>query len=300
MVSGKTNLPTFFILLNTEYADVEKKALTAVVKFAYTTKKSSYESTDTLDLVKASGKRYFIFENWKIADIDASKIILENYNIRSVKWTELKYAGVKVGSKYLDKSKSDDQYDVYVLPQVFKYETVVTAKLPSGIEIENKVTPSTYYDTVTIKFDKNSISKDMENTILDTSKEVLTTVYDKAIASRPVEELLKEFKHDDIDLTDIEEDYKDLISNLQRAVNQLTEIKFKDLSIYALEVNEDGDFEVEVKVNYDYKVEYIVTGGEAKSVSKSTYSYMTLTYKYEDSKFYIKDLENLKTYFSRY
>ena len=241
-----------------------------------------------------------VFDNWNVAHIDASKIILENYTIKAVKGTELKYAGIKVGSKYLDKSKSDDQYDVYVLPQVFKYETVITAKLPSGIEIENKVTPSTYYDTVTIKFDKNSISKDMEKTILDTSKEVLTTVYDKAIGSRPVDELLKEFKHEAIDLSNIEEDYKDLISNLERAVNQLTEIKFKDLSIYALEVNEDGDFEVEVKVNYDYKVEYIVTGGDAKTVSKSTYSYMTLTYKYEDSKFYVKDLENLKTYFSRY
>ena len=285
---------------NYKVTDVFKKSLTATVKFAYTTKGSSYESTDTIDLIKAKNKRYFIFDNWKIADVDTSKMIMENYTIKTLKGTELKYAGIKVNKKYLDKSKSDSEYDVYVLPQVFKYETVLTAKLPNGMEIENKVTPSVYYDTITVKFDKNSISKDMEKTLCDTSKSVLTTVYEKAIGNKPVEEVLKEFKHNDIDLSKIELDYKDLVSNLESAINKLIEIKFKDLSIYSLDVKDDGDFEVEFKVNYDYIVEYTTLDSEIKTITKSSYSYITLTYEYENSKFYLKDLENLKTYFSRY
>ena len=291
----KTNVENYKI------TDVEKKDLTAKVKFSYTTKDSSNESTGTINLTKEKGKKYFFFDNWKVSNISTSSVILEKYTIKVLKGSSLTYAGVKVDSKYLDKEQSTSEYDVYVLPQVFKSKTVISAKLSNGLEVENEVTPSTYYDTITLKFDKNSISKDMEKELLKTSKSALTSIYKSAINKTEVKEAVKEFEHKGIDLTDLETTYSEFLDSLTRSTNKLTSIKFNDLEIYSLDVDDKGNFNVEVKANYDYTVEYLTSyDNQTKTTNKTTYGYMKLVLKYDNSKFYLKDLDNLKTYFSRY
>ena len=212
----KTNVENYKI------TDVEKKDLTAKVKFSYTTKDSSNESTGTINLTKEKGKKYFFFDNWKVSNISTSSVILEKYTIKVLKGSSLTYAGVKVDSKYLDKEQSTSEYDVYVLPQVFKSKTVISAKLSNGLEVENEVTPSTYYDTITLKFDKNSISKDMEKELLKTSKSALTSIYKSAINKTEVKEAVKEFEHKGIDLTDLETTYSEFLDSLTRSTNKLT------------------------------------------------------------------------------
>ena len=284
---------------NYKITEVTKKDLTAVVKFSYIVKNEKGEKEEKINLKKVGGKEYLIFDKWKV-DQDFSDFTLKDYTIKAIKGSEITYAGVKVTDKYLDSNKSNEQYDVYVLPQVFRYETKVKAKFPNGIEVEDEVTPSTYYNQYTFKLSKDSITDEMKKEILDDSKKVLTTIYENAMVSRPYEEVEAKYKHSGIDLSKLESNYKELVATLERAVNQLIDIKFTDLSLYDLNIDENGNFVVKVKANFEYTVEYIMYGGNTEQTTKTNSSVMTLTFKYDDNKFYLVNATDLKSYFGRY
>lgn len=143
--------------------------LQATVRFTYTTKNSSSEKTGKVTLTKDKSKKYLFFDNWKINDsIDTA--VVKDYTLKVTKGSTLTYGGIKVDKKYLASSKSSTEYDVYVLPQVFGYETVVKAVLPTGLEIEEKVTPSTYYSTHTVSFDEDTLTDAAKNKIIEVAK----------------------------------------------------------------------------------------------------------------------------------
>lgn len=72
------------------------------------------------------------------------------------------------------------------------------------------------------------------------------------------------------------------------------------MSIYDLELNNDGYLEVELKVNYDYEVKYKSYNDEEKTNSDSDYDYMTVILTFDNGSYYLVGLDNLETYFSRY
>lgn len=286
---------------NYKIKSVEKKDLIAEVKFTYMTKDSTSEHTGTIKLTKEKGKEYFIFDKWKVADISTDEVITEDYSIKVTKGSTLTYAGVKVTDKYLDEDKSDENYDVYVLPQVFRYETEVTAKLPNGITVTNKVTPSSYYNSTTIKFDKDSLTEKQKKEILKVSKEGLEDIYGCAIDMLEFDRIQKKFEHKGLDLTNLEESFTEFKSDLLSSSNKLLSIEFKDMDIYDIDIDEDGNYVVEVKSKLNYKVSYSTYySNETKEATSSAYGYMKVILKYMDKNYYVYDVDNLKTYFSRY
>ena len=284
---------------NFKVTDVEKKDLTAIVRYSYTIEGSSYESTDYVSLVKAKNKKFLFFDDWKIGNIQYSNSLIKDFTVKVLKDSEVEYAGVKITDKYKKKDNDSTTYDVYVLPQVFKYETVIKAKLPSGIEVEDSVIPSLYTSSVTIKFNEKNISEKMKKEIIKVSKEGLTNIYSCAIDMLEFDRTISNFKHEGLDLTKLENSYNEFKSSLLSSTNVLKSITFKDMSIYDLNLDDDGYFNVELKINYDYTIGYKLYE-EEKDVSKTGTSYMKVVLKYEDSDFYMYDISNLKTYFSRY
>ena len=156
--------------------------LQATVKFTYTIKGSSSEQSSSVTLIKQNNKKYLFFDNWKINGTEVSTV--KDFTLKVTKGSTVSYGGVKVTDKYKDSNKSTSSYDAYVLPVVFAYKTKITANLPSGMEITDEVTPSTYYNSYTEKFNSDNLSDKEKDKIVKTSKDALSKVYEAAIADR--------------------------------------------------------------------------------------------------------------------
>ena len=183
---------------------------------------------------------------------------------------------------------------------MFAYKTVVKAVLPSGLEIEQEVTPSSYYSSYTVSFDEDSLTDSARDKIITIAKTSLNTVYTSAIEKKAFADIKSNFEHNKIDLTALENNYNDLVNSLSTSTNTLTSFSIDDMSIYDLELNNDGYLEVELKVNYDYEVKYKSYNDEEKTNSDSDYDYMTVILTFDNGSYYLVGLDNLETYFSRY
>lgn len=273
--------------------------LQATVRFTYTTKNSSSEKTGKVTLTKDKSKKYLFFDNWKINDsIDTA--VVKDYTLKVTKGSTLTYGGIKVDKKYLASSKSSTEYDVYVLPQVFGYETVVKAVLPTGLEIEEKVTPSTYYSTHTVSFDEDTLTDAAKNKIIEVAKKDLNTIYTSAIAKKSFADIKSNFDVKGIDLTKFEQSYNNFVIKLGNESNILTSFTVTNASIYDIDLDSNGYLEVEFKVNYDYAIKYTDYSNNEKTHSDSDYDYMTVTLTYKNGTYYLVNINELETYFSRY
>lgn len=273
--------------------------LQATVRFTYTTKNSSSEKTGKVTLTKDKSKKYLFFDNWKINDsIDTA--VVKDYTLKVTKGSTLTYGGIKVDKKYLASSKSSTEYDVYVLPQVFGYETVVKAVLPTGLEIEEKVTPSTYYSTHTVSFDEDTLTDAAKNKIIEVVKKDLNTIYTSAIAKKSFADIKSNFDVKGIDLTKFEQSYNNFVIKLGNESNILTSFTVTNASIYDIDLDSNGYLEVEFKVNYDYAIKYTDYSNNEKTHSDSDYDYMTVTLTYKNGTYYLVNINELETYFSRY
>ena len=60
------------------------------------------------------------------------------------------------------------------------------------------------------------------------------------------------------------------------------------------------EVKLKAKASFEYTVQYIMYGGETGKTTKTNSSVMSLTYKYEDGKFYLVNADDLRSYFGRY
>ena len=268
--------------------------LTANVKFTYTSKKSSGDRTSSVTLAKEKGKKFLIFDNWKVSENLFTSSIVKELTLKVPKGSKVTYADIELADKYLDKDKSSD-YDVYVLPQVFSTKTKVVAKLKNGMKLTKEITPSTYYKSYTIEFDKYSMSDDEKDEIVDAAKDIISGLYNNAIEGKKYADIKSDYAKASKKL---ENQYNDFLADIENASNKLTSITFNSGSLYDVDLNDDGDIEVEVKLNYDYKIEY-TSLGETKTSEKSNYSYMTIVVAKDKDSYELVNIKELKTYFYR-
>ncbi len=268
--------------------------LTATVRFSYTNKSGS-ERTDGVKVAKQKDKKFLIFDNWKVADVSFDSMIVKEFTLKVPKDAKLVYAEIEVDSKYLDKDASTSTQDVYVLPQVFSAKAKVEVTLKNGMKLNKEVTPSTYYKDYTISFDRNSLTDDEKTKLVDDTKEIIGKLYNSAIDSKKYDDIKDNYSKLS---KDFEDDYNDFVEDLESASTKLTSITFTSGSLYDVDLTDDGNIEVEVKLNYDYKVEY-TSLGETKTSEKSNYGYMTIVVTDGKDGYELVNIKNLKTYFYR-
>ena len=256
--------------------DYEKGGLSATVEFKYTVKNQSTERSDRINLVKEKGKKYLIFDNWKVSlDINDSAIV-KDYELEVIKGSTVEFYGIKLTDKYLDKKKSDDDSDVYVLPQVFNIGTNIKVSLPNGMSFEDTVTPSSYNSSYRFDIDEDNLSEAEKTKIEDAAKKSLTTLYSNAISKKSFSEIKSNFESNGIDLSKLENDYNEFVSDLSDASSKLTSIEFTKFSIYDVQINDNNYIEVEFDIRYNYSVQYESWDDELKTNNSSSYSYIIL------------------------
>lgn len=285
-------------IINYKITDVKygDGKLSAKVTFKYTTKNSSSEKTDTINLTKQKSNKYLIFDNWKISDFSADDLLVKDFELKVPKGAKVSFAGINVTDKYLSKDNSTSKLDVYILPEVFSSKTIIKAQLSSGLEMEKEVTPSSYRDSYTLTFDEDNLNESSKEAIINKSKEVLTTIYTNAIAKKGFDEFKSSFEHNGLDLTKLSDSYKEFLEDLSGASRTLTSIEFTDMSIYDVSLNSDGYIEVEVRASFNYSIKYTSYNGEETTDEDDDYKYITLTYAY-DNDFYLVDMDDLQYYF---
>ena len=269
--------------------------LQATVNFKYTTKGSNSEKSSSVTLTKQKSKKYLFFDNWKINGTDVSTV--KDFTLKVPKDSKVYYCGVKVTDKYKDSKNSISSYDAYVLPVVFAYKSKIKAELSSGIEIEDEVTPSTYYSTYTVKFSSDSLSDKEKDKIVKTGQDALTKIYQAAIANKGFNDIKSEFTKEGLDLSSLEKNYTSLAKSLSSSSSKLTSFKITAAEIYYVNLNSDGNLEVELKVNYEYETKYNSYSGEEKTNKDDSYSYMTIILGSESGSYYLIDTKYLKSYF---
>lgn len=278
--------------------DYGEGKLSAKVNFTYTVKGTSEEETSYVNLTKQKNKKYFFFDDWRVSDFSNSSNIVKDYTIKVTKGSTVTFAGVKLTDKYLDKKQSTSKIDVYVLPQVFAYKTIIETILPNGMPIEENVNPSSYYSTHTVSFDEDSLTEAAKDKIISAAKDNFTVIYKNAIARNNFDSIKGKFEHNGIDLTDFRQKYTRLVSTLESKTRTLTSMDITDVSIYNLELNDDGYLEARFLVEYDYTVQYTYWYDEEIVTSDdSDYSYMKMILTYDNNEYYLVSVDNLETSF---
>ena len=282
-----------FKIIDVTYSDSK---LSAKVKFSYTTKNGK-EDSSYIYLAKEDSKKFLVFDSWKISKESSSIVnIATDVKVKTLKGSKIVYAGCEVSSKYLDKKSSTDKLDVYVLPQVFKYKTLVKATLPNGLEIKDSFTPYDNY-TFTLDFDEDNLSKDEQTKILSFFKTTLQNLYDSVIAEKKFDDIKKTYEKSGIDLTKLNESYTKLVTNLQARTRKLNSITFTDGTIYSASFNSDGNLKIKVRQSYNYKVSYTNYNNESKTDDKTDYSYIELILGIDKNGYYLINLSSVPTYF---
>lgn len=279
-------------------ADVKEGGLTAEVTVKYTSKGSATEREFTIDLAKQKDKKYFLFDNWKIISSITDTSVVENYEIKVVKDAEVYFGSQKIDKKYKNEELTSDYYDVYVLPQVFSVTTQIKAVIGGGLEIVDSITPTVYYDSYTLDMELDNLQDKVKEDIQVFAKTVLTTVYNGAVEDKEFSAIKSSFGEHD--LTKLETSYNELIQELKENSNTLTKIEFTTITLKDVELDDEGNVEVDIKASYNYSLKYVNFLDEEKIHDDKTTSYMTIVLKYENNSYKIVDIEDLEDYFSRY
>lgn len=279
-----------YVITDVKYTDSK---LNAVVTYSYMTKGGSDEMKDTISLTKSKDKKLLLFDNWKIQDLSTSELILENYEIKVPKNSKIIYAGVDVESKYLDKEKSTEELDVYILPQVFTSESELKIKLANELEFKDTVNPSKYHSTYKINFDANLLTETQKKVIIDSTKSTVTSIYTGIVNNKEVKEL-------DLNIEDLKEIYSDIKKELKSSEITLTSFKINDIAISTIDLDDDNNLEVKLKLKYNYSLKYQGFNDTEKEKDGSSSDYVNLVFEYKDDSFNIKEIEELNLYFSKY
>ena len=278
-----------YTIKDTNYSDGK---LNATVRFTYTTKEYPQEQDGTINLVKNKGKRYLLFDSWKISSLNTNVSIIDNYKIEVPKDATLKYGNIEVEKKYLTDSKS--KTDIYTLPKVFESSTLVEVVLNNGITLVKDALPSKYRNEIEINISKDTIKEEEKEKIVSFVKDELTILYQNAIDDTKWDSIKDRFK----DFSkEFKENYEDFSQNIKGNYRPLKSITLKNGTLSDISFTDDGKLKVEIKFNYDYTLEYKSLNGDVKNTNKSNYSYMTVILERGKDGYSLYDIKNLQTSF---
>ena len=266
---------------------------TVPVSYTYTGGKSADDVKFTF--TKTGEKRFLFFTKWKLSSgIGSSASIIKDYTIKVPKGAKLEFAGIDVDKSYLDKDESSSAFDAYKLNQVLNLRTPIKATLTNGIVIEEKVTPSKYNNTYTVKLTSSSVSQKFKDELVNEGKNDLNVWY-KAITEEKAFDTLDSKKFD----SKVKNEYEHDLKYIQTDSKKITKFNITKADFSSLTTTDEGYIKVFFKITYDYTVSY-KDGEEMKTKDKNSYDYVYLTYDTTSKNKKLMAVSSLPTYFSKY
>jgi len=287
---------TNYVIGDVSYSDGN---LSARVSVKYALKGAQSETTETVHLTKAKKKAYGIFSTWEISE-DFDSVVVKDYKIKVPKNSKVMIDKVSLDKKYLDTKSSSENWDIYKIPQIFQSSITIKASI-SGFDIEQKVTPSTYYDNYTVELSLKNLSKDNVSSLEEQIKTDFNTLYKNLIEKKTWDQVKESYNFTGANLTELEEIYKDLYDDIvDDDYKTLTAFNVTSISINNLSLTDEGQIRISFKINYDYSVNYKKYDDSIDTKNGKNSSNTTLYYVYSDNALKLVDGYYLVSYFSTY
>ncbi len=283
-------------IANYSVGKVEKDAsgFTATVTITYVENGDDDSNTVKVKLIKQKAKKYLIFDEWQVATDNMPMEITKDFEMKVLKGSKIKIEGKEVNSKYIDKEKSDESYDVYKMPAMFTTEYSAVISAPMGFDVEEKIRVSKY-SNYTYSLSEDNLSDEMKKQLTDLAKTSLQTLYDGAKDQKEFSEIKSSFDYKGADLTDLEKSYNSLKNSL--ANSGLTSISFTEVTLNSF--SSSDTYRCYVSTKYKYSVNY-TSGTETKTHDSSDSDNMYVYLTYADGAFRVVDAGSMTTYFSKY
>lgn len=247
----------------------------------------------TVKLTKLQEKKLLFFDNWKVSNMSSliNYTIVKDFKISVPKGTKVNFAGIDVNSQYLDDENSNENEDVYILPQVLSYETLAKFELSNGVKIEKKINKmySGYYS---LEISIDDFSDEEKEKIKNLLKNDITSLVNLAAQNKSFDEAKKDFPYltTDIMKNNYENEAK-YLENLRYYISDfnITDVKFKSISL-----NTENDLSVSFSIDYSWKAT-VKENGNSKNETET--EFLTCIYNFSNDGY---NIENLKSFPSVY
>ena len=277
--------------------------LAATVQFKVTRKDSSEEETVNVNVVKKSDKKFLIFDEWEVTKDSVSALgvdLVENYQVRVPKNAKVTINDIELEQKYLNADYSDEEEDVYVIPQIFEMTATIKTTLENGLEITDEEEISSYDVAYTAEVSLENLSEDTRNKLKEQMTNDINKMYENIIAKKNWDAVKDSYNYEGADLKDLQEEYNSLYERIvENATNTLTKFNVTDLTVSRVRLNDDGQLEVTAKFDYDYTISYD-SNDQTQTKEDDSSNTTTITYDYKDNSYKIIDISGTVKYFSRY
>lgn len=219
-------------------------------------------------LKKQPNNKLLLFGNWKI-DASNDDIIKKDFKIKVIKGSNVSLEGINVDQKYIDKELSNDNYDVYKIPAIFKGKYNIKITLPFGFSIEDNI--STYSDYTQLQYlNLESIPEETKNKLLNMAKKDIQKLYESANKQKEYSEITNEL--DFVDPSSFSYYYDGLKSIFSN--KNIETISFVDNGISSIYFDSGKiTMYISFKINYLVKEEII----DDEGISKDEYKEKTVS-----------------------
>ncbi len=230
-------------------------------------------------LVKHAGKKYLLFDNWKI---DAEKLICKDFYVYAPAGAKVSVDGIKLNKEYAvtaseESASPDASLDTYRIPELFKglHDIKITMEGMDSVTDQIYATSDEeqfYLESMNIKDKtlKQLIKKAAQN---------MKAIYDAALSEKNFASLKNLFTTNAESLAEIEESYRYLVSDMNGDDSDPYKIAFSNISGTASP--SDGT----VCLTFDYTLSYTYTdwwSGESKMEAYNGSEELTFLFTKED------------------
>lgn len=291
------NYKTDIEVLNYTLTDIEYNDgnLSAEVEFKVIYKDSKEDSI-TINVVKDSKKKFLVFDSWYVSNGE-NALIVNDYTINVPKGAKVSVNDIELDNNYLNKDKSTDSKDVYVIDKIFRGTATIKTNI-WGIETSKEVNVSSYNDNYTANIDTDTMPEETQNKIQEQVKTDINGIYKNIIDKKKWNDIKDSYAYNKVDLSNLEDEYNDLYEEVVEDDDKtLKKFDITDINISQLSIDE-GRLKVRARVYFDYTIDYKNYKDEVKTTNSDSSAYITLVYDYFEENFKLYDVDNLVTYFS--
>lgn len=288
-MAAKDSLPKITTYTVGEIDALSGKELGTTVDIRYRSKGDSMDSTYTVSLNKQPGKKFLLFDDWKVSTDD---IIAKDVTVRVPQDAKVILDGEKLSDSYLSKREDEEEHlDTYVVPQMFAGTHAVTVTM-DGMK-EDHGTLNTYNaDSYTV-YSLNPTEETMDK-IIKTAGEDMQKVYEAAMHGDAFSTIADLYVSDKDEMERIEDNYDTFLEAVQRnSRNTVNTLRISNISASAENYGWSDEMVMEVRLEFDYSVDFSYEDfwdGDIKQDSYDSSDSITYEFVYEDGEWLPRNL----------
>lgn len=287
---GDTPISNYNVGKNISYENGNLKAkvpVNIVSNIGYT------EQEITVELSKLQSKKYLFFDDWKISNMSSliNYSIIKDFKISVPKGTKISFGGINVENKYLDESNSDENEDIYLLPQVLSQETLIVFELSNGVKIEKNIDRISYgYYSLELSLD--DFSDEEKEKINNLLKKDITSLINLTLQNKSFDEAKNSFPL--LTTDSMKKNYENQLKYLENLKYSVSDFNIKEVNLKSISLNTNSKLSISFSIDYSWNA---TSKESANTKSETELEFLTCIYDLEKDGY---ALENLQSFPSLY